>query len=56
MKLGKIRWYNEDTTISEFKDMELNQKKMLRLVNNTPISDKIIKFLEKSTSHKFLEL
>ena len=38
---GKIRWKESDTTPKLLKDLQMSQNKMLRLLNNSRISDKI---------------
>ena len=46
---GKIRWNVSDPTTKLMKDLQVSQNKMLRLLNNTRISDKIstMSLLEK---------
>ena len=38
---GKIRWKESDTTTKLMKDLQISQNKMLRLLNNTRICDKV---------------
>ena len=38
---GKIRWNEEDVRTQEFKDIQKNQNKLLRYLNNTRVSDKV---------------
>ena len=38
---GQIRWVDSDTTSKLMKDLQISQNKMLRLLNNSRISDKI---------------
>ena len=38
---GKIRWCDDDPKSKEFKDLQSNQKKMLRCISNSRISDRI---------------
>ena len=38
---GKIRWNESDTTPKLLKDLQMSQNKMLRLLNNSRISDRI---------------
>ena len=46
---GRIRWNVSDPTTKLMKDLQVSQNKMLRLLNNTRISDKIstMSLLEK---------
>ena len=50
---GKIRWTDDEVTTCEFKDIQKNQNKLLRYLNNTKISDKIS---TKSILTKFNQL
>ena len=50
---GKIRWTEEDITTTVFKDIQKNQNKLLRYLNNTKLSDKIS---TKSILEKFNQL
>ena len=38
---GKIWWDESDTTTKPFKDLQLNQNKMLRFMNSTKIKDRV---------------
>ena len=38
---GKIRWNSNEPSHKEFEDLQVNQNKLLRFLNNTRISDKI---------------
>ena len=38
---GKIRWSEEESKMQELKDIQKNQNKLLRHLNNTKVSDKI---------------
>ena len=49
---GKIRWSEEDVQTQEFKDIQKNQNKLLRYLNNTKISDKMN--ISSKSSYKFL--
>ena len=51
--LGKIRWTENDTQTNEFKDIQKNQNKLLRYLNNSKISDRIS---TKSILEKFNQL
>ena len=45
---GKIRWSEDEVRTQEFKDIQKNQNKLLRYLNNTRTSDKI-------STHSILE-
>ena len=51
--LGKIRWTENDTQTNEFKDIQKNQNKLLRYLNNSKISGRIS---TKSILEKFNQL
>ena len=38
---GKIRWLEEDVKTKEFKDLQINQNKMLRFINGYRLLDRI---------------